>query len=43
MLLRHMVCKEGLLVDQVKISAILDIVAPTSVKELHTTLGHIGY
>jgi hypothetical protein len=42
MLIGHMVCKEGLLMDQVKIVAILEIVAPTLVKDLHATLGQIG-
>jgi hypothetical protein len=42
-LLGHVVCKDGLLVDQAKIVAILDMVALTSVRELCTTLGHIGY
>lgn len=35
-------CKEGLLVDPAKIAAIVDMPAPTSVKELRATLGHIG-
>jgi hypothetical protein len=42
-LLGHVVCKDGLLVDQYKIVPILDMVAPTSVWDMHTTLGHIGY
>jgi hypothetical protein len=39
-LLGHVVCKDGLLVDQAKIVSILDIVPPTSVHKLHRTLGH---
>jgi hypothetical protein len=37
------VCKDGLLVDPDKIISILDMVPPTSVPEMHTTLGHTGY
>jgi hypothetical protein len=35
--------KDGLLVDQAKIVSILDMVAPTSVREMCATLGHTGY
>jgi hypothetical protein len=42
-LLGHVVCKDGLLVDQAKIVTILDMVAPTSVHELCATLGHTRY
>ena len=38
-----MVCNEGFLVDQVKIVMLLDMVAPTSVRELCATLGHTEY
>jgi hypothetical protein len=40
MLLGHVVCKDGLLVDQDKIVSILDMVAPTLVHKLSTTLDH---
>jgi hypothetical protein len=39
----HIVCKDGLLVDQDKIIATLDMVSPTSVQEMTSTLGHTGY
>jgi hypothetical protein len=39
-LLGHIVCKQGLLVDPYKISIILDLPPRTSVKQLHTSLGH---
>jgi hypothetical protein len=42
-LLGHFVCKQGLLVDPSKISIIVDMPPPTSVKHLHTALGHTGY
>jgi hypothetical protein len=42
-LLGHIVCKHGLLVDPSKIAIIVDLPPPTSVKQLHTTLGHTGY
>lgn len=42
-LLGHVVCKEGLLVDQAKIAVIVDMPPPTLVKTLHATLGHTGY
>jgi hypothetical protein len=42
-LLGHVVCKDGLLVDPAKISTILDMVAPTSVREMCAMLGHTGY
>ena len=43
MLLRHIVCKEGILVDPAKIVMILKFPPPTNVKQLRETLGHIGY
>ena len=43
MLLGHIVCKEGLLVDPVKIVLILSLPPPTNVKMLQATLGHTGY
>jgi hypothetical protein len=42
-LLGHIVCKQGLLVDPSKISIIVDLPPPTSVRQLCTMLGHIGY
>jgi len=42
-LLGHVFCKEGLLVDQAKVVVIVDMLAPTFVRELHATLGHTGY
>ena len=43
MLLGHIVCKECLLVDPVKIVLILSLLPSTNVKMLRATLGHIGY
>jgi hypothetical protein len=42
-LLGHIVCKHGLLVDPSKIGIIVDLPPPTSVRQLRTTLGHTGY
>ena len=42
-LLGHIVCKEGLMVDPNKIALILNLSPPTNVKHLRATLGHIGY
>jgi hypothetical protein len=42
-LLGHIVCKQGLLVDPSKIAIIVDLPPPTSVRQLRTVLGHIGY
>jgi hypothetical protein len=42
-LLGHIVCKKGLLVDRSTISIIVDLPPPTSVKQLHTALGHTKY
>jgi hypothetical protein len=42
-LLGHIVCKQGLLVDPSKIAIIDDFPPPTSVKQLCTALGHTGY
>jgi hypothetical protein len=42
-LLAHIVCKQGLLVDPSKISIIVYLPPPTLVKQLCTVLGHIGY
>ena len=43
MLLGHIVCKEGLLVDPVKIVLILSLPPPTNIKLLCATLGHRRY
>jgi hypothetical protein len=42
-LLGHMVCKQGLIVDTAKIAVIMDLQPPTSVKTLHATIGHTWY
>ena len=42
-LLGHIVCKQGLLVDPLKISLILSFPPPTNVKMLQAMLGHMGY
>ena len=42
-LLGHIVCKQGLMVDPAKIAIIVNLPPPKSVKQLCTTLGHIGY
>ena len=43
MLLGHIVCKEGLLVDPLKIALILSFPPLTNVNMLRTMLGHTGY
>jgi hypothetical protein len=42
-LLGHIVCKKGLLVDPSKITIIVGLPPPTSVRQLCTRLGHTGY
>jgi hypothetical protein len=42
-LLGQIVCKKGFLVDPSKIAIIVDLPPPTSVKQLHTSLGHTRY
>ena len=42
-LLSHVVCKQGLMMDPVKIAIIGNLPPPNSVKQLRTTLGHTGY
>jgi hypothetical protein len=42
-LLGHMVCKQGLLVDPAKITVIVNFPTPKTVRQLRATLGHIGY
>lgn len=41
-MLGHLVCKQGLLVDPVKIVVIVDFPPPTLVRQLQATLGHTG-
>jgi len=43
MLLGHVICKEGLLVDPKKIETIVDMLTPTFLRELPATMGHIDY
>ena len=43
MILGHIVCKEGLLVDLAKIALILSLPPTMNVKILQATLGHTGY
>ena len=43
MLLGHIVCKKGLLVDHTKITLILSLPPPTNVKMLRAMLRHTGY
>jgi len=42
-LLGHIVCKQGLLVDPSKISIIVYLPSPTSFKQVRIALGHTGY
>jgi hypothetical protein len=42
-LLGHIVCKEGLIVDPAKIAVIVNLPPPKSVDQLRETMGHIGY
>ncbi len=42
-LLGHVVCKKGLMVDPTKIVVIINLEVPRSVKQLCATLGHTGY
>ena len=42
-LLGHVVCRQGLMVDLAKIAIIVNLPPPTSVKQLRTTLRHAGY
>ena len=43
MLLGHIVCKKGLLVEPTNIALILSFPPPTNVKQLRVMLGHTGY
>ena len=42
-LLGHVVCRQGLMVDLAKIAIIVNLPPPTLVKQLRTMLGHTGY
>ena len=42
-LLGHVVCHDGILVEPVKVALILDLPPPTSVTQLKSTLGHTRY
>jgi len=42
-LLGHVVCKQGLIVDPTKISVIVNLPPPTFVQQLRATLEHTGY
>ena len=42
-MLGHIVCNQGLMVDPAKIAIIVNFPPLKSVKQLCTTLGHIGY
>lgn len=42
-LLGHVVCKQGLMVDPGKIEIIVNLEAPRNIKQLRTTLGHTRY
>jgi hypothetical protein len=42
-ILGHIVCKHGLLVDPSKISIIVHLPPPTSVRQLRIAMGHTGY
>jgi hypothetical protein len=42
-LLGHIVCKQGLLVDPAKTPVIVNLPPPKSVRQLRETLGHTGY
>ena len=42
-LMGHIVCRQGLMVDPVKIAIIVNLPPPNSVRKLRTTLGHTSY
>ena len=42
-LLGHIVCRKGLMVDPTKIAIIINLPAPNAVKQLRTVLGHTRY
>ena len=43
MLLGHVVCHDGILVDPAKVAIILEFPLSTLVTQLRSTLGHTGY
>ena len=42
-LLGHIVCRQGLMVDPTKIAIVINLPPPNSVRKLRATLGHTGY
>lgn len=42
-LLGHVVCKQGFMVDPAKIVVIVNLEAPRNLKQLRAMLGHMGY
>ena len=42
-LLGHVVCRDGILLDPTKVLIVLDLPPPTSITQLTIVLGHIGY
>jgi hypothetical protein len=42
-LLGHIICKQGLLVDSTKIAVMVNLPPPKTVRQLRATLGHTGY
>ena len=42
-LIGHIIYKDGVCVDATKVTIIMNMSSPTSVKQLHSTLGHTGY
>ena len=42
-LLGHVVCHDGIMVNPAKVAIILDLPPPTSITKLRSTLGHTGY
>ena len=42
-MLGHIICKKGLIMDPAKIAIIANFSPPKTVRQIHTTLGHIGY
>ena len=42
-LLGHVVCHDGFLVDPMKVAIILDLPPPKSITQLRSVLGHTGY
>eukprot|EP00253_Pinus_taeda_P006002 PITA_06002 len=41
--LDHVVCKQGLMVDPTNIAVVVNLEAPSSIKQLRMMLGHTGY